>query len=289
MVASNKVTIIDKVLSDKPQRNTSQGRLPDGGDVFNGRLPNLSPEASNWGTIPDVAINEVLTHSDPPLEDAIELINNTDTPQNINGWWLTNQRNDPKKFQIKSRIDPYSGVDKSIIPPHGFAVFYEWEFNSTNYAVKPFTLNSANGDECYLYKADASGKLLGYRRGIDFGPAQNGVSFGRYITSETNVDIVALSDLSLGSPVRADDPPSGSYQQIFRSGTGAANELSADEPLAIEAGVAVRVPEGQPRKSYASTEEILEAVATNQVSITPLQIDLTNRELMPGVHSWLAR
>jgi 5'-nucleotidase len=31
------------------------------------------------------------------------------------------------------------------------------------------------------------------------------------------------------------------------------------------------------------------AVATNQVSITPLQIDLTNRELMAGVHSWLAR
>ena len=47
MVASNKVTIIDKVRSDRPLRNTSQGRLPDGGDVFPGRLPNLSPEASN--------------------------------------------------------------------------------------------------------------------------------------------------------------------------------------------------------------------------------------------------
>ncbi len=32
-----------------------------------------------------------------------------------------------------------------------------------------------------------------------------------------------------------------------------------------------------------------EAVATNHVSITPLQIDLTHRELMTGVSQWLAR
>src|SRR5215470_16408756 len=31
------------------------------------------------------------------------------------------------------------------------------------------------------------------------------------------------------------------------------------------------------------------AVATNFVSVTPLQIDLTNRELMPAVMSWLSR
>jgi 5'-nucleotidase len=31
------------------------------------------------------------------------------------------------------------------------------------------------------------------------------------------------------------------------------------------------------------------AVATGHVSITPLQIDLTHRELMPGVSAWLAR
>jgi len=29
------------------------------------------------------------------------------------------------------------------------------------------------------------------------------------------------------------------------------------------------------------------AVGTNHVSVTPLQIDLTHRDLMPGVHSWL--
>ncbi len=29
------------------------------------------------------------------------------------------------------------------------------------------------------------------------------------------------------------------------------------------------------------------AVATDRVSVTPLQVDLTHRELMPGVHAWL--
>lgn len=74
----------------------------------------------------------------------------------------------------------------TIIPPYGFKVFYESQFNSTNPAVaaQPFTLNSANGDECYLYKADSTGKLLGYRRGITFGPAANGVSFIRHVVSD---------------------------------------------------------------------------------------------------------
>ena len=31
------------------------------------------------------------------------------------------------------------------------------------------------------------------------------------------------------------------------------------------------------------------AVATNRVSVTPLQIDLTHRDLMPGVRDWIAR
>ena len=224
MLASDRTTVIDKVRSDRPRRNQSQGRLPDGGDVFPGSLPNLSPEASNFGTIPEVAINEVLTHTDPPLEDAIELVNNTASPVNIGNWWLTNNRNDPKKYRIPAG---------TTIPANGYAVFYEYQFNNSNTAAKPFTLNSANGDECYLYKADASGKLLGFRRGIDFGPAENGVSFGRYITSQTNVDIVPLSDLSLGSPVRRTDPPSGSYQAIFRSGTGAANPIPKIGPVVI--------------------------------------------------------
>jgi hypothetical protein len=224
MYASDKATLLDSVHSNQPRRNTSQGRLPDGGDVFPGSLPNLSPEASNFGSIPEVAINEVLTHTDPPLEDAIELVNNTDAPVNIGNWWLTNNRNDPKKYRIPAGTS---------IPPRGFAVFYEYQFNNSNTAAKPFTLNSANGDECYLFKADSNGKLLGFRRGIDFGPAENGVSYGRYITSQTNVDIVPLSELSLGSPVRPGDPPSGSYQAIFRSGTGAANPVPRIGPVVI--------------------------------------------------------
>ena len=44
---------------------------------------------------------------------------------------------------------------------------------------------------------------------------------------------------------------------------------------------------GEAADAGAGTD--FEAVATNHVSVTPLQIDLTHRELMGGVSQWLAR
>lgn len=215
LYAADKSTRLDRVLSDRPRRDQTQGRIPDGEDVFSGNLPNSSPEESNFASIPEVVINEVLTHTDPPLEDAIELYNTTDVEQNIGGWWLTNNRDNPKKYQIPSG---------SIIAPGGYFVIYENKFNNSATAAQPFTLNSANGDECYLYKGDLSGKLLGYRRGISFGPAANGVSFIRHVVTnhyETNVDIVASQSLTFGTTVKPTDPQA--YLSVFRSGLGAEN------------------------------------------------------------------
>ena len=236
IVAGNRATVIDKVTSNNPQRNKTQGRIPDGEDVLtelvqrqtrNKILPNTSPEESNFASIPEVVINELLTHTDPPLEDAIELANTTGTSQNIGNWWLTNSRDNPKKYRIPSG---------TIIPAYGFKVFYEAQFNSTNPAVaaQPFTLNSANGGECYLYKADSSGKLLGYRRGVTFGPAANGVSFIRHVVANdygTNVDMVAASDLSFGTSVRRTDPPT--YLSTFRTGAGATNPAPLVGPVVV--------------------------------------------------------
>ena len=222
MFANDKSTLIDHVISTLIQkRDKTEGRVPDGGDTIIA-LSNPSPEDSNFGPIPEIAINEVLTHTDPPLEDAIELVNLTGTTQDISHWWISNNRNSPKKY----RIPP-----NTSIPPHGFKVFYEYQFNSSNTAAIPFTLNSANGDECYIFKGNSAGKLTGFRRGIDFGPSANGVSFGRYVTSETNVDIVALSDLSFGTSVRASDPQN--FLNLFRTGAGASNPIPRIGPLVI--------------------------------------------------------
>ena len=214
MFASDRSTVIDHVFSRLCQKkDISEGRVPDGGDTII-QLPGLSPEASNFGSIPEVVINEVLTHTDPPLMDAVELLNVTNVAVNLGGWWLSNNKQEPQKMQI-----PFG----TTIPPGGFKVFYETQFNT---GPKAFTFNSANGDECYLFKADTNGNLTGFRRGIDFGPAENGVSFGRYLTSEGKVDITAMSARSFGV-----DNPTTTNQ--FLMGSGETNPYPKVGPLVI--------------------------------------------------------
>ncbi len=225
--AADQTTILDRVtFAALAEANASRGRVPDGGDLII-RLQSPSPEDSNFGTIPEVVISEVLTHTDPPYEDAIELQNVTGTTVSLANWWLSNSRSNGRKYRIPG------GTAKSSIPPGGYVVFYESEFNGPN-AAQPFTMNSANGDECYIFKGDANGRLTGFRRGISFGPSANAVSFVRHVVSnsfETNADIVASTELTLGTGIRPTDPPG--YGSLFRLGTGAANSAPRVGPIVI--------------------------------------------------------
>ena len=47
-----------------------------------------------------IVINEVLSHTDPPLVDAIELFNPSASSVDISWWFLSDRRNDPRKFRI---------------------------------------------------------------------------------------------------------------------------------------------------------------------------------------------
>jgi len=219
--AADRATQIDRVTFG-PQRaaNISRGRIPDG-EELQIELPSSTPRESNFGRIDEILITEVLTHTDLPLEDAVEFQNVSSTNVNMGGWWLSNQRDNPKKFRIPAG---------TIVTPGRFLVLYETQFNGPA-ADQPFTFNSANGDECWLFKAKADGSLTGFRRGISFGPAPNGVSFERHVTSDGNVEITASSALSLGTSVTATDPPS--YLGIFRSGQGASNPPPRVGPLVI--------------------------------------------------------
>lgn len=239
LVASNVIDEVICTLGTRPLseiKNKSQGRLPDGGDVFGGKatptiLPNNSPEESNFGNIPEIVISEVLPHTDPPFEDAIELQNVTSTNVNIGNWWLSNSRNNGRKYRIPSS-DP-----RAVVPPGGFVVFYEQDFNDpadTTYNPQPFTLNSANGDECYLFKGDSAGKLTGFRRGISFGPSANGIPFVRHVVTnilETNTTIVAGIRQTFGTDVQATDSPG--LINLFRLGTGASNAIPRVGPIVI--------------------------------------------------------
>jgi len=135
---------------------------------------------------PGILINELLTHTDLPQVDAIELLNPTASDANIGGWFLSDDFATPKKFRVP---------DNTIIPAGGHLVFYE--SNSFGAGPNAFAISS-RGDETYLFSGNGS-DLLGYLQGYSFGAAETGISFGRYTNSQTNVHFVAMSALTLGT------------------------------------------------------------------------------------------
>ena len=185
-----------------------------------------SPGVAGIGPWRPIVINEVLSHTDPPLEDAIELFNTTSTNVDVGGWYLSNSRAEPKKFRIPTG---------TVIPPRTYKVFYEQRgtgspagFNSFGTGRTPeFTFNSAQGDEAVLVKADASGVIRYWVDSVSFDSAENGVSFGRY--PDLTGPLVAMSRLTFGSAVDATFHPQ--FLSEFRLGTGAPNALPKVGPL----------------------------------------------------------
>jgi hypothetical protein len=132
-----------------------------------------------------VIINEVLTHTDTPLVDAVELYNPGDDDVNLKGWYLSDKRNDPFKYKIGD----------VTIPSGGYLFFDESDFNDASLE-KPFSFSS-HGEEAVLV-ADDRGCDSGYCHRVSFGELENGVSIGRYITSEGGEKFVPMSVLTMG-------------------------------------------------------------------------------------------
>ena len=199
--------------------DVSQGRLPDGTANLVSFPLTPTPGAANSLPLTNVVVNEVLSHTDAPLEDAIELHNPTASPVDIGGWYLSDSPSDLKRYRVP---------DGTVIPAGGFKVFYQYQFGPPDGEadVPPlFSFNSARGDSAYVSQADGGGNLTGYRINTSFGAAPNGVSFGRFQTS-VGVEFVAMSARTFGV-----DNPSTLAQ--FRTGTGASNAYPLVGPVVI--------------------------------------------------------
>ena len=213
------LTLIDLVDYGVQTAAVSQGRLPDGGTLIVSFPITPSPGESNHLPLTNVVVNEVLTHTDPPLEDAIELHNPTDTPVDIGGWFLSDNARDLVRYRIP---------DGTVLEPQGFRVFYQGEFGPADGeedAPPRFSLNSAHGDAVYLSEADTAGRLTGYRDGVTLGAAANGVSFGRCPTS-VGMDFAALRARTFGV-----DAPTDLAE--FRTGAGLSNAPALVGPIVI--------------------------------------------------------
>ncbi len=123
-----------------------------------------SPGQGGMGPIENIVVNEVLTNTDPPLLDSIELYNTTNAAVNISGWYLSDSSGDLKKYRIP---------EGTVIGPYGYLVLTEEQFGSY------FSLSSA-GEEVWLVEADASGNLTYFADHVEFPAAINGESFGRW-------------------------------------------------------------------------------------------------------------
>ncbi len=158
---------------------------PDPNDPRNWRSSSAvdgSPGADDpASTVPAILINEALTASVLPERDAIELFNPTSGEVNLSGWFLSDEPDTPKKFRIP---------DGTSLGAGGFALFNEAQFNPTPGLSNSFSLR-AEGDDLYLFSADAAGNLTGYSHGFSFGAAERGVTFGRYRLSTGEDDFTA--------------------------------------------------------------------------------------------------
>ncbi len=208
-------TVIDgyHYLAQTP--GVSEGRLPDGAAAVVKFPVTPTPGNANFLPLTSIVINEVIAHTDPPLEDAVELYNTTGDDIDIGGWYLSDSQDNLLKYRVPAG---------TIVPAGGFKVFYEYQFSGDNPGT-PFSFSSAKGDQVYLSQSLSAGTVTGYRAFAEFDASENGVSFGRHQTS-VGFDFTTLSARTFGS-----DTPATTNQ--FRTGTGKTNAYAKVGPVVI--------------------------------------------------------
>jgi hypothetical protein len=203
----------DTIITFKYNDNNPWPTSPDGLGFtlvpINSNLNNDWSDGNNWRassaingspkaddaiiTFDPVYINEILSNSEQPATDAIEIYNPNSKTIDISGWYLSDNRSNPKKWKIPQ------GTTISAL---GYKVFYEGHYSgstmlySNNEFGSAFSLSS-HGEDIYIFSANPAGDLTGYEHGFDYGEIETGVSFGRFILSDGNDNFVAQSAVSI--------------------------------------------------------------------------------------------
>jgi hypothetical protein len=140
-----------------------------------------SPKADDPAvSFPPILVNELLAHTDEPQIDAVELFNPTSQSVNIGGWFLTDDDSTPMKYEMPA---------STIIPANGYRVFSQNQLG--------FNFSSV-GEQVYLFSGE-NGQITGYTHGFNFDASENGVSFGRFVSSTGVEHFPAQKTLTLNT------------------------------------------------------------------------------------------
>jgi hypothetical protein len=157
-------------------------------------MPGGSPGSDDSGVIPTagaVVINELLANPVGQGQDWIELYNTTDQAIDIGGWFLSDDADQPTKYEI---------AQGTAISPHAYQVFTgDRHFGNPGDpgCHEPFGL-SRTGESVYLCSG-VKGQTGGYRERIKYGPSDSGATFGRYMDEADGVHFVLLGGATPGA------------------------------------------------------------------------------------------
>jgi len=132
--------------------------------------------------LPAIVINEILAHTDLPLEDAVELYNPGEFDAYVGNWFLSDKPDEPRRIQFEN---------DAAIPAGGYLVINETAFGG-------FGL-SENGETVLISSANCDGELTGYRKTVTFEASPNGVSLGRYQNSVGDIHFPLQITRTLGA------------------------------------------------------------------------------------------
>jgi hypothetical protein len=147
-----------------------------------------SPGTVGVAPLQSLIVNEILSHTDLPQVDSIELYNPTGSTVIVTSFFLSDSAanlDSLSKFQLPA-ISVRSGE---------YVVFDETDFNSS-VGIDPMDFGlSSVGDQVFLTVGDESGPTM-FLDVVSFGAARNGESFGRYPNGAGA--LVPMSRVTLG-------------------------------------------------------------------------------------------
>lgn len=161
--AGHSLVPLDSAMDDQ-----ERGSLDYGGNWRASTYAGGSPGYADLAQTPTVMLNEITAHTDtgqaPPFDsnDQIELFNPTPSDIILNGWYLSDDLDNPSQWSIPNG---------TVVPAFGFALFDENNFHPGR--TNGFGLNKA-GEQIVL---SAPGQVID---SIRFKGQENGASWGRY-------------------------------------------------------------------------------------------------------------